>query len=210
MITPKLLREWEACWYDEQIKEHFGRRKSLTPREVAEDKTISGLDRLWVLTRCLAHLDESAVRGFAIECALSVAHLAPDEDEHRGILGWLLEIEDLPEFERAAAYYAACSAASDAASDAASYAASDAARSAAYYAAWNAAHAAHAACSAASYAAYDAARSAAYYAARSAASYAASDAARSAASDAAYDAAIEGYTLKALEWLGDYADGGFE
>ncbi len=111
MITKKLLKDWQACWSDDRIKTYFGKRRTVTPRTVAEDVTLSQSDRLWVLSKCLLHLDESAARGFAIECALSVAHLAPDEDEHRGLLAWLLEIEDLPEAERSAAESAARSAA---------------------------------------------------------------------------------------------------
>ena len=116
MITPKLLSDWNACWSDDRIAAYFGQRTEITPREAAADKTVSLDDRMWVLAKCLAHLDESAARGFAIECALSVAHLVGDEDDQAQYLGLcnrLLEIEDLPASARAAARDAAWDAAWD-------------------------------------------------------------------------------------------------
>ncbi len=140
-ITKKLLREWEACWSDERIAEKLGKRKSVSPRTIANDESISLDDRMWVLAKCLAHLDESAARGFAVECAMTVAHLAGDEDDQAqfaGICARLLEIEDLPASERDAARGAARDAARGAARDAARGAALDAARGAAWGAAWGA------------------------------------------------------------------------
>jgi hypothetical protein len=145
-ITRKLLRDWNACWADEQIVEKLGKRKSVSPRAVANDESISLDDRLWVLCRALAHLDEHAARGFAIECALTVAHLTGDEADQAqclGLLNDLLQIEDLPPAAWDAAWGAARNAAWGvawgAARDAARDAAGDAARNAAGDAARNAA-----------------------------------------------------------------------
>src|SRR5262245_63739705 len=143
MITPMLLREWNACWDDDRILDKAGGRAEVTPRDIANDDSISLDDRLWVLCRCLWYLDESAARGFAIESALLVAHLAGDEDDqaqYLGLMNRLLEIGDLPEPEmapaRAAAWDAAWDAARAAAWDAAREAARDAASAAASDAAW--------------------------------------------------------------------------
>jgi hypothetical protein len=205
VITPKLLRDWNACWTDEKILEKLGKRKDVAPRELATDTTISLDDRLWVLCRAIWYLDEHAARLFAIESALTVAHLAGDEDDQAqfcGLMNELILIEDLPleqqgaawDAARGAARGAAWGAAWGAARDAAWGAARDAARDAAWGtprdAAWGAARDAA-----------DAAWGAAWDAARDAA-----DAARDAA-DAAWDASLEAAIGRALEWLGDYADG---
>lgn len=110
MITAKLLREWGACWDDQRIAAPLGDRKEVTPRDIADDNSISLDERLWVLGRTLWYLDENAARGFAIESASLVAHLAGDEDDqalYLGLLNEMLQIEDLPEGQRAAAWYAA-------------------------------------------------------------------------------------------------------
>ena len=178
MITAKLLREWNACWSDERIAA-FG-KSEMSPREVAACESISLDDRLWVLCRSLWHLDESAARGFAIESASLVTHLAGNEDDqsqHAALLNRLLEIEDLPADQRGAAREAAWGAAREAARGAAR----EAAREAAWEAAW------------------EAAREAAWGAAREAAWGAARDAARA--------AELRKAIARALEWLGDYTDG---
>lgn len=174
MITPKLLREWDACWNDDRIATYFAGRDALTPRAIANDDSISLDDRLWVLCRTMWYLDESAERMFAIESASLVAHLAGDEDDqaiYAGLLNDLIQIEE--EITDPGAWAAAW------------YAAGSAAWSAAWYAAW--------------YAAWSAAGSAAW----AAAWYAAWYTARAAAQDAELRKAI----ARAIEWLGDFADG---
>jgi hypothetical protein len=220
MITASLLRSWSACWSDEQIRTRLGTRTAVTPREVATDTSISVGDRLWVVCKALWYLDEDAARYFAIETALSVAHLAGDEDDQAQFLGLMNDLmcaQDLPEDRRAAARDAAWAAARDAAWAAARDAAWDAAWAAARDAAWAAARDAawaaardaawDAAWAAAWAAARDAAWAAARAAARDAAWAAARDAAWAAARDAAWDADIEKSIARALSWLGDYANG---
>lgn len=114
MITKKLLKSWNACWSDDQISAKLGKRHGMTPREIAADKTISLNDRLWVLCKTFAHLDESSARYFAIETAQTVAHLSGDENDQAqfaGFLNALCEIEDLPIGDRDAARDAAWGAA---------------------------------------------------------------------------------------------------
>ena len=118
MITKALLQEWQACWPEDKIDEKLGKRKSVSPRQVARDKTISVDDRLWVLCKALWYLDESAARYFAIESAATVTHLAGDEDDQAlfsALLNQLCEIEDLPTEQRDAARGAARDAAQGAA-----------------------------------------------------------------------------------------------
>lgn len=199
MITKKLLSDWRACWDDASIAGKLAGRESVTPREVAQDTSISADDRLWVLCRTLWYLDESAARGFAIDTALTVAHLAGDEDDQaqfHGLMNELLVIEDMPIEQRDAARDATRDAAAAAAA-----AARDAAAAAAWYAAWDSAR--DSARDSAWYAARDATSDAAWGAAWYAVRYAASDAAW----DAARDSAIEASIARAIEWLGDYADG---
>jgi hypothetical protein len=139
VITPKLLREWGACWSDDRIFRHFGTRPELSPSDIATDASISLDDRLWVLCRSIWYLDESSARLFAIESASLVAHLAGDDEDqaiYAGLMNDLLLIEDMPvdrrEAARASAYAAARAAAyayADAYADAYAYAA---ARAAAY------------------------------------------------------------------------------
>jgi hypothetical protein len=185
-ITPKLLRQWDACWHDDEIAEHFAGRRYVTPREVAEDESLSQADRLWVVTHALAHLDARAARLYAIECAASVTHLAGDEDDqaaHAGLLHDLIQIEmEVPWGASAAATRHAIW---NAARDAIWNAAWDAVWSAAWDAAWNAA--------------WDAVWSAAWDAAW--------NAARSAARDAATQTGLDDAIRRALEWLGEEADG---
>lgn len=98
-ITPALLREWEACWTDARIAEHYGPRTVLAPREIAEDATIDREDRLWVLCKTLWHLDESATRTFAIDSAALVSHLAgrpEDQAEHARLVSDLRRIYAIP------------------------------------------------------------------------------------------------------------------
>ena len=49
-ITPKLLREWNACCSDDEIAEVFAGRESMTPREFAA-LDIPAERRLWALLR---------------------------------------------------------------------------------------------------------------------------------------------------------------
>ena len=134
IVTAKLLRSWDACWDDAHIAAHR-LSSGATPRQIAADESISLDDRLWVVTRCLWHLDESAARYYAIERARTVTHLAGDEDDqaqHAAILDELARIEsEVPADQRAAAW--------DAARAAARAATWDAAWDAAWAAAWAAA-----------------------------------------------------------------------
>ncbi len=181
-ITAKLLRSWDACWSDDDIATHLGTRKSFTPAEVAGDETIALADRLWVLCRCLGHLDETAARLYAIESAELVARLAGDEQEQEQYLGIMNELRqiqlEMPAENRADAWNATWDAAWDAAWEAAWNATLDAARDAA---------------------------SAASSAAASAASRAASRAAEDVAWYAAWYAEIRKAIDRALEWLGEEA-----
>ena len=122
IVTANLLRSWSACWSDERIAAHR-LASGATPRQIAADESISIDDRLWVVTRCLWHLDESAARYYAIERARTVTHLAGDEDDqaqHAAILNELARIEsEVPADQRAAARDAAWATALDAARDAA-------------------------------------------------------------------------------------------
>ena len=122
IVTAKLLRSWDACWDDAHIAAHR-LASGATPRQIAADESISLDDRLWVVTRCLWHLDESAARYYAIERARTVTHLAGDEDnqaQHAAILDELARIEsEVPADQRAAARAAAWDAAWDVAWDAA-------------------------------------------------------------------------------------------
>ena len=198
MITAKLLREWGACWSDEQIAA-LGVTE-MSPRQLATDERIPLGDRLWVLCRSIWYLDESAARLFAIESAAGAVHLAGDEDDqaqYLGLLNWLCEIEDLPAGQRADAWADAWAAAWDAARTAAwadAWAAAwAAARTAAWAAAWDAAWAAARAD------AWDAAWNAAWADARADA--------WDAAWNAAWADALSFSLDRALDWLGDYADG---
>ena len=114
IVTANLLRSWDACWSDERIAAHR-LASGATPRQIAADESISLDDRLWVVTRCLWHLDESAARYYAIERARTVTHLAGDEDDqaqYAALLDELARIEsDVPADQRAAAWGAAWGAA---------------------------------------------------------------------------------------------------
>jgi hypothetical protein len=134
IVTAKLLRSWDACWNDARIAAHR-LASGATPRQIAADESISLDDRLWVVTRCLWHLDESAARYYAIERARTVTHLAGDEDDqaqHAAILNELARIvSEVSADQRYAARAAARAAARDTARDAAWAAARAAARAAA-------------------------------------------------------------------------------
>ena len=174
IVDANLLRSWDACWNDARIAAHR-LASGATPRQIAADESISLDDRLWVVTRCLWHLDESAARYYAIERARTVTHLAGDEDDqaqHAAILDELARIESEVSADQR-------------------YAARDTARDAARDAAWDAAR--------------DTARDTARDAARDAVRDAAWAAARDAAWAAAWDAAIRESIAAALEWLGDEA-----
>ena len=120
IVTAALLRSWDACWDDRRIAAHR-LASGATPRQIAADESISLDDRLWVVTHCLWHLDESAARYYAIERARTVTHLAGDEDDqaqHAAILDELARIEsEVPADQRAAARAAAWAAAWAAARD---------------------------------------------------------------------------------------------
>ena len=118
MITPSILRLWSACWTGDQIAAAFGTRAEISPRDVARDESASLEDRLWVLCRAIAYLDEDAARLFAAESALRVVHLSGDEDDQAQYLGFmngLVQIQDLPVDQRTAARSAAWSGARSAA-----------------------------------------------------------------------------------------------
>lgn len=111
IITAKLLRSWDACYTDERIAEVLARYKRATPAAIAADTSLPVDDRLWCLIKALWHLDESAARLFAVECAETVAHLAGDEDDiaqFHGLLNDMRQIEiELPPEQRDAAWAAA-------------------------------------------------------------------------------------------------------
>jgi hypothetical protein len=178
-------------------------------------------ERMWMLGRVLAHLDERAARLFAIETALTVAHLAGDDDDEaifRGLMNDLLAAEDLDPEARDAARAVVRAVATgvlwqidEAVAVAVWSAACDAARFAPWFVATNTALAA--AKTAAAAAMRDAKTErpidhalgqigGAWRAARAAVGAAAEIAAR-----AARNAALERSIACALEWLGDYADG---
>jgi hypothetical protein len=212
VITEQLLREWNACYSDEKLKVAFDKRAEITPREVATDKTITADDRMWVLAKCLCYLDERAARLFAIETAMSVCHLAGDDDDQAvfaGLLNELIIIEELPDASWDVAWYATRAATRDAARDAAWAAAwsatRDATRDATYDAAWSATR--DAAWAVACGAARVVTRVVAWDAAWDAAWAATYDAAQDATRRVARDAALEKTIDRAIEWLGDYADG---
>jgi hypothetical protein len=215
MITPELLRSWG----NERIVGAFG-ASALSPREMAARSDIDLDERMWVLGRVLVHLDERAARLFAIETALTVAHLAGDEDDEaifRGLMNDLLCAEDLDPAARDAARDAARATANDMLWKSDEMAAA---------AAWNAAYdAARASWIAASSTALVAARTAAEAARLDAktersidhalgkigdvwrAARAAVGAAEEIAERTARNAALERSIACTLEWLGDYADG---
>ena len=187
MITPQLLREWNACWDDRHITSHFAGRTGLTPREVAEDESVSLDDRMWVLCRALWYRSESADRTFAIDSAELVSYLAgrpEDCAEHARLVEDLRRIYALPAEERSVelAIWSA---------------AWDAARAAAWNAAWAAARDA----------AWDAAWAAAWDVAGAAAGAVARAVARAVAMDAAMDAALHKAIYRAIVALGPDAEG---
>jgi len=118
-ITAPLLRTWGACWTDEKIKTALAGRESVTPAEVAAAEYVSLDDRLWVLCRCLWHLDKKAERFFAIESASLVSHLAGDEDDQGIYLGLLNDLAQIENEVTPEGRDAARAAARDAARDAA-------------------------------------------------------------------------------------------
>jgi hypothetical protein len=162
----------------------------MSPRELAARRDISPDDRMWVLGRVLWYLDERAARLYAIETALTVAHLVDDEEPiFRGFLNDLLCAEDLDPAARDAARDAAWDAVYNAAYKATAYNTMRTSTwSVAYDVRYNTANIAHCiALSAAWAVAWGATRDAEW--------------------EAAYTAAIERSIARALEWLGDYADG---
>jgi len=219
VITPQLLREWNACWDDRHITSHFAGRTGLTPREVAEDESVSLDDRMWVLCRALWYRSESADRTFAIDSAELVSYLAgrpEDCAEHARLVEDLRRIYALPAEERSvelAIWSAAWDAARAAAWNAAWAAARDAAWDAAWAAAWDVAGAAAGAVAravaraVAMDAAMDAARDAAKNAAMDAARAAAWAVAMAVAMDAAMDAALHKAIYRAIVALGPDAEG---
>lgn len=102
MVTKKLLRDWNACWTDDRIAEHFGDRASLTPREIAADESILDNDRLWVMCQTLSYRNYNAAQSFAIDCVASVAHLAgrqEGQDTYARLLDEFQTISRLPRNE---------------------------------------------------------------------------------------------------------------
>ena len=150
-ITPALLREWGACYDDDQIAEHFGDRESVTLLEVL-DSEIAAQDRVWVASYALSERD---ARLFACWCAEQVLGDDCDPRSRAAVdVARRYALGEATSEELSAARDAAWDAAWDAAGDAARDAARDAAGAAAW-AAWAAAR--------------DAARAAARDAARAAA-----------------------------------------
>jgi hypothetical protein len=76
MITPALLREWNACYSDERILELFGGRESVSLLDVLQSD-IPDADRVWVASRALSERD---ARLFACWCAEQVL---PDDCDPR-------------------------------------------------------------------------------------------------------------------------------
>ena len=209
IVTPALLRTWNACWTDDEIEDRFTERSSVTVVEVVGDETISLADRLWVACSVLAHADESAARLFAIESAGLVAHLAGDDEDQARYLGIMndltqIELELLPD-DRIAAVDAVVCAVGYAAMDAALTTEKDAAGYAARDSTWDAAEAAAraAAGDAVGDATWDAVRDATW----AAADAATSAAVRDAAWDTAWDAEIRKAIARALEWLSSSSGG---
>jgi hypothetical protein len=51
IITPARLREWGACYSDEEIASLFGKRTSATLEQVLRATEVPATDRIWVATR---------------------------------------------------------------------------------------------------------------------------------------------------------------
>jgi hypothetical protein len=198
MITVALLRSWDVCWTGSKIAAVAGGVTAMSPRELAAHTDISPDDRMWVLGRTLRYLDERAARLYAIDTALTVAHLVDDEEPiFRGFMNDLLYAEDLPPAARDAVRDAAWDIVYNVEYKAAMY---KTVRTSAWSVAYDIG--------------YDNANIA-YCVALSAARTVAYDASwhlpwgnmRTATWEAAYTAAIERSIARTLEWLGDYADG---
>jgi hypothetical protein len=196
MITPALLKSWGA--YDEQLAV-FG-VTAMSPRELAARNDISLSDRMWILGRTLAHIDEHAARLCTIEIALGVAHLAGDDEAtFRGLMNDLLVAEDLDLAARNTALIAAWDYAWHVwqttpiirrpMRDAVWKTAEAATRIDVYNAVW------------------DAACDAAWAVAKAVTWDAVWGAARDAVLDTVLEVEMEQSLARALEWLGDYADG---
>lgn len=67
-ITPEWLRANDACWLGSEIDQYFldAGTTHVTPRQVAEDQTLTIEDRLWVLC-CV--LDEIPSRSYSFVAA---------------------------------------------------------------------------------------------------------------------------------------------
>jgi len=52
-LTVDDIMEWIACktWPREKIQEKFGKRKTVTPLQLAKAKGVSAEDKLWILLR---------------------------------------------------------------------------------------------------------------------------------------------------------------
>jgi hypothetical protein len=206
MITPKLLRSWNA---DARLVQALG-AEELSPRELVTREDISINDRLWVIGRTLVHLDERAAGSFAVETALTVARLACDvEDEalFRGLMNDLLATEEPVDARNVAWADVAWDVALDVSRSTAALAAWAAACSAAQAVAWATRRdfarnvvARHVVTNAVCDVVWDAARAVAW---------AASDGtvAWNVPWNSAWLAEVRLSLSRALEWLGDWADG---
>lgn len=103
MITRTLLREWGACWFDDdveldgdaRISEVAPGRSSMSPREITQIDDVSLDDRLWVACRSLHHRSEDLAWAFSIDEAAAVSHLAgcpDDQATHRRLVDRIRQI----------------------------------------------------------------------------------------------------------------------
>lgn len=79
-ITIPRLREWNACYHDEDLAAVFGKRKAFTPFEICE-LNIPPKDKLWVLLRPEIIPPDQL---YALAAKLTLALLNADSDRGHG------------------------------------------------------------------------------------------------------------------------------
>lgn len=72
LITPQMLRDWQACYTDDSILELYNGRPHLTPLEICELRDVSVLNRLWVVMRP-AIIPESELHQLGLRIAQDAA-----------------------------------------------------------------------------------------------------------------------------------------